>query len=287
MKLFLRKMFLFFGLIFTILLVCAYAFFISFELPRIKEDNIVIIGDSTGRNSVDTSIAKRYINFSQGGESYFYMYHKLKALNDKQRIDTLLISFGPNNMFDNDLLKKVGVKSRGRYIPIISNREKILLLENQPAIFLAEIIKLGKDGLYNLYQGSKPIAFGSYLANEKRYEENYHIPNTPPLFSEIELNYLLKIKEYCNENGVKLILVNFPKYYLDRHYKNFHYNFDEMRNKYFEDVDYLDFSQLYEDKSNFSDMIHLSKKGSQEFSHFLNAYPLSYFLNSNFNKKTK
>lgn len=99
------------------------------------------------------------------------------------------------------------------------------------------------------------------------------------------MSYLSKLVDFCEQENIKLILVNFPKYHKDKHYQCYSYHFDETRKLYFQQVDYLDFSRMYDDKSYFSDMIHLSHKGSQEFSRFLNTNSLKTLLNSNFNKK--
>lgn len=71
------------------------------------------------------------------------MYRKLLAIHNNQKIDTLLVSIAPNNLFNNNLIEEYGLSSRGRYLPILSNEEKEILFKAQLFIFIKEIIKLG------------------------------------------------------------------------------------------------------------------------------------------------
>lgn len=181
MIVFLKKVSLFAACISIILALSFFSFYIHFEIPKINKGTIPLIGDSTGRNSVDTRIAEKYTNFSQGGDSYIYMYHKVVNLHKIQKIDTLLVSFAPNNIFNNTAIEDVGLKGRGRYLPMLTADENILLFRLQPGIFLSETIKQGYIGIKNLFhETTTPVLFGSYLENNKIYEENYYIPKSPP-----------------------------------------------------------------------------------------------------------
>ena len=66
--------------------------------------NIIFAGDSNMETSVNDKIINNSINLAKSGDSYLYTYLKIKKLiqEDKTKVDTIVISFSPHNIFEND-----------------------------------------------------------------------------------------------------------------------------------------------------------------------------------------
>lgn len=267
------------------------------EIVKISTKNI-IIGDSNTRWSMDDKIIKGYSNFSTGGETYLFAETKLSVLTKHNEIDTLLLYFSPHNLINNRWWnddETIPINNRmPAFYKDFTYENHVDLLKATPKNYLKSLTKIGKEKIESLFsfklsRDENPLfRFGFYLPNKKNETE---FPIQPyvyqkPIFTEMEVKYLQKIIKECHEKNIKLILIQPPKNYLRKDYKNYeHKEFYEFYDKYLNDIDFLDFSKLKLPKYAYWDMNHVSIVGAEFFSNFIAKNGIKNLLTSQYNRK--
>ena len=143
--------------------------------------------------------------------------------------------------------------------------------------------------LFKTQKGGKEHSrLGSYMPekqNETMFKPTPYEYKKPEI-TEPELLYLDKIVAFCKEKSIHLILINPPKNYLRKDFKNYnHPEFYEVYHKKYSTVDFLDFSHLQLPKHAYWDMSHVDIVGAEYFSNFLQNNGIGNLLNSNYNRK--
>lgn len=291
MILFLKYISRFLIFIFTILLLIILANYWLINLTPINfssKNNILVLGDSTPECAINDDIFKRSVNFSAPAESYFYSYLKLKKiLEPNQAIDTVLLSFSPHNIFDNNWFASQNhIKNNFcRYYPIMSRYDFRFLLESHPksvAYSLKPITLQFLKNIFRKFAGDNIFPFGGFASvdsdrlvvalqslKEGAEIKNYRLPKDL-LPTNVEIIYLNKIAQLCGKRQVKLILINLPKrveLLNDKRYGVV--EFEKVYNTDFSQLEYFDFSNLFMEDEMYTDLLHLNKKGSSYFSNFL------------------
>lgn len=291
MKKFIKKNLCFIWLLFSsFFLLAILNYFIIRHVKIVPEEKtVLILGDSNMECAINDTIFESSINKSASSDSYFYSYLKLnKILSSKTNIDTVLLSFAPHNIFDNGwLLNSNHIYSRlPLYYPMMSLIDlKFLLFNNTKAVFTAlpaiikasikNIIKIGLDK--NLGDN-----YGRFLNLDRNILDDVRmkLKNEEPLpFFKIpnsfevsggEKKYLDKIIALCEKRKVKLILINTPKRFELLEYskygvKEFYRFYDTKYNN----IDFIDMSNLDLPDESYGDFVHLNIKGSAIFSNLL------------------
>lgn len=262
------------------------------EKYHLDKSNI-IIGDSNTRWGINDSILSNYQNYSTGGETYLFAYTKLKMLDRDNRIDTLLLSFNPHNLINNqwyDDSKMTSLQNRMPYF--FSNftiEDHSMLLKKMPKNYFFSLIKIGKPNLEKLLylnREDKMFKFGSFSPVKSRNtNDTIFSKNQIAEVNETELLYLKKIKQECKLKNIKLIFIQTPKNKLTRRYVN--YDFKEFYKVYQQelgDIDFLDFSKMNIRQDYFWDIYHLNDRGADYFTTFLKERKIKNLLNSKFNQ---
>lgn len=254
--------------------------------------NIVVMGDSNARNAINDSILKKSINISQGGESYLFVYVKLKKiLNDGNKIDTLLLTFAPHNIVNNNRIKKEGaLKYRmSGFYKEIGWREHIQLFKMQPKNYIKSWMPVGGNILNSLLNSDadkkNPHVYGRYSpVFTKNPDHDINTTENPELTS-VEIEYLDKVIDLAKKNNIHLILLCTPKNYSKLNYEKYREVFYNYYNKNLHTIDFLDFTDLYHNEDYFADTWHLMSIGADKFSIYLNEQRLKKLLRSSYNLK--
>ena len=247
-----------------------------------------MLGDSAPECAINDKIFKRSVNFSAPAESYYYSYLKLKKiLDNKQAIDTVFLSFSPHNIFDNTwFASRSNIQHNFcRYYPFMSRNDFRFLLESHPKSVIYSLRPIALQFLKNIFRkinGDDPLQLGGFtsldldrlVAALQSLEsgekiQDYRLPKD--LYpTNVEIVYLNKILQLCNEKQVKLILINLPKRVeLLRHKRYGMEEFQKAYNTEFSQLDYFDFSSMPMEDEMYADLLHLNKEGSSYFSNFL------------------
>lgn len=298
MKKFVTHLILFSILILGVIFGC-YAFWFTQkqkEVVKIPKQNI-IIGDSNTRWAINDSILSEYSNFSTGGETYLFAYTKLKVLEKNNKIDTLLLSFSPHNIINNPWWNDADEMPIENRMPAFYQDYSLEshedLLKNSPKNYILSLAKIGKTEFGSLFSRKKKkendlFRFGSYLPSKINETQIKRIPYNykKPKLTEIEVKYLKKIIDECNQKNIHLILIQTPKNYLRDDYKNYdHKEFYEEYYLNFKNVDFLDFSKFELPKNAYWDINHVDIVGAEFFSNFLEKESISKLLYSKYNLK--
>lgn len=243
-----------------------------------KKINILILGDSHTRYSLDDNILTNTFNFSQDADSYFYSFQKLKLITAKnEQIDTVFISYSQHNIHkcieDRWLLNNGHLKNRLKfYLPLLDSDDWLFFLRNKPAEFIPGLFSQIQFPYYFL---KKPNPYGGFdhmenniLEKEIEEQKKNGIREEYKSFTEsnIETDYLKKIIEYCNLRNISVILINTPIFETLQMEQNDLYQFYSMN---LSNTLFYDFSKIEMKDSYFGDLVHLSPSGSKYFSELI------------------
>lgn len=292
MKIFIKRALIFsfvFSMIYLLLIVINYYDVKERELQIPIQKNILVLGDSNTESAIDDDILVSAYNLSHSADPFFYSYLKLRKITETNKtIDTLLLSFSPHNVFENDWTFNVShiYLRMGMYYPFMDWHDvKYLYLENAGAVISSSpaIIQQIMRNVIEKISGRNPIVkYGHFtLSDHSIFAENQpqkaledmlpssNIPKNLKI-SKKEIKYLLKIIDHCNNENLKLILINPPKRQEILNYslygvKEFYSYYDSNLTS----IEFLDFSNLDMPDDSFNDFVHLNSKGSVFFSEFL------------------
>ncbi len=299
MRLFLKYIGKFLIFLFTVFLLIVIGNYHLIKLTSINfsaKKNILVLGDSTPGCAINDDIFKRSVNFSAPAESYYYSYLKLKKIAEtNEHIDTVLLSFSPNNIFDNNWFASQNhIKHKFcRYYPLMSRSDFSFLLESHPKSVVYSLKPIFLQFLKNIFRrvtGYNVLQLGGFTSldldrlvsaiqslKEGKRIKDYRLPKNFQTTS-VQITYLNKIAQLCRERQVKLILINLPKRVeLLRHKRYGMEEFQKVYNTEFSQLDYFEFSSFSMEDEMYSDLLHLNKKGSSYFSNFLESFSWESF----------
>ncbi|CAM3385348.1 SGNH/GDSL hydrolase family protein [Flavobacterium longum] len=245
----------------------------------------MIIGHSYTECGLNDSLIARTINLSQGGESYFYAYLKLKKLLPANpQIKTVLVSYANNQIqermdkwvwddkyLDNNLPKYIYAMDVSDYV--------FLLRKNPVGVFRAELtlIKnaastavrprdLFADRTVGGYLYLKRNKVDSLLKTDFLEKEQKSIRMK---VSKANVDYLKKIVELCRKHHVDVVFLRMPMRPDSPFAKN-ESQFDSIRKADFADVAFLDFKHYPTPAVECGDFEHFNHIGARKFSLFFN-----------------
>ena len=214
------------------------------------------------------------INYAKASERYMYTYLKLeKLLQNNPQIDTIFLQYAPTDMWKN---------TDDKYF---RHSEQIAFAALYWPLFRFAEWNLLKSDFINIQNVIYPRLRESYNWNKKDYvsiQGNFSglfdcfdtIADFPKK-TESQMNrgyminycYCRKIINLCNQYNVKLYFIFMPVW---RHYISYdvNYYFDAY-NKYFNDVELLDFHDFEMDLCERRDAHHLNYYGATRFTKFL------------------
>lgn len=276
MKKFLRKISVFTGGLFLIILIVfgVNRYFSDFRIN--SENTILILGHSHSECAYNDSLISGVANYSDSGETYFYNYIKIRQLiKQNPQINKVLIEFTNNQIkeyMDGRTWEDKYIAHRfPKYGAFMNKEEMNLLLTKNPAYFKENLSACFKSNfmmiLKNRLNYTTEIGGYKYLERkltETEQEEDITEESDSEILAVYNLRYLDKIIAFCKQNNVEAILIRSPLH------KD--YNFDNeavfqnmLKTKYHQ-LDFLDFSEFPLSDDEFGDILHLNHKGAKKYS---------------------
>lgn len=296
MNFFLKKIRKFSLIIITIVIgsyLANYFLISSFKLQD-RNMSLVFMGDSNVETSIDDSLIDNSINLAASGDSYLYTYIKLRKLirDHKDQIDTVLVSFSPHNVFENDkIFSKSKIFSSYRiHYPMMEQNEINLLFNISSKSIIYSILSLPVEFFKNCFKilNHEPVFFGKYVEINKKqvykFVKNLNENKITKLknYSDIEINYLNKII-YLVENECKtIILINTPKRIEILKHRSYQVNkYRQLYDSIYSHISLVDLSEFELDINDFGDLIHLNKNGAQKISNHIKEVGLKNLIEKN------
>lgn len=250
-----------------------------------KKYNTIILGHSQPENAFNDSLIENTKNFCNGGEAYVYTLQKLRKITtENPQVKMVLVSFS-NNQFDDEMDKWT---YRANSMNAYYSRYSFAMDSDDYLLFLKKSIRNVLDAeLKGVVMNAKCILrnknriqnkdFGSYLYTKGTVVDslishgylNKVIKRQNKVVSEVNLNYLKKIVEFCKEKKLKIIFVRTP---LQEKFRAVidEKKFQDIRNANFASVPFIDLSKYPIKNDEFHDLVHLNYKGARKISIYLN-----------------
>jgi hypothetical protein len=230
MKLFIKEvtLFILFFVTASIVIIAGILFLnrICLKSCRFGEKiTTVIAGDSHCMWSIDDSKLSGVRNISLNAEGYFYTYAKLKyLLKQGNKIRKLHLGFSYHNLsgyYDDYIYGRLSLVFFHRYIDILGFKDYMILFCSNPknVIRMSPIIlRQGVVSLLNrdcTFLGNFPSeVMLKTLDSEKvkkRIQEQYYRNGSVVPFSRINIEYLIKIIDFCKKNNIEVIALSTPE----------------------------------------------------------------------------
>lgn len=255
----------------------------NFEIN--KDINSIVLGNSHSECAFNDSEISNLKNLSASGETYFYTFQKVKKILPKNKhIKYIFIEY-TNIQIDSEMNSWTWGYDQmsGKfplYSPFMNTNDIKLLFKNNPEDFLSVLSKSTRENLLNVlridyslstkYGGFLPLKVSkidSLLLNPKH--KKVSMQKEKHSISNVNLQYLRKIVDYCNDNNVSLYLVRSPQHKNTSYLKN-EKLFLELKKSNFPELEFLDFNDFPLKNEEFADFGHLNKKGANKFSVWFN-----------------
>lgn len=236
MKSFLFKTASFLALSFLLIALIFFLFVrsskkISKEYTFSNEHKVLFIGDSHIQNAIIDSLCPGFLNMGKNSETYYYSYHKLKAiLATENKIERVLLSFDYHNLSNYSDAFFLGEKSpviSSEYFHLLPKKYQIQLLVShwdKLPTFTRQIIKESTriaDRSNRPFPGKFRNDFFRTQAEDssiqKRIQTQFYSKKGLNDFSQFNLNYLDSIRLLCQKKEIYFNLIQAPVYsdYLD------------------------------------------------------------------------
>lgn len=240
---------------------------------------ILFVGDSHIAQGVDDSVIPGAYNSSVSADTYLSAYLRLKLLlRDNPQIESVFLGVSPYSISrgsDETLFRPSLVTMKvPYYLPHFGAEEWRLYLTRAPkdflrAVFLSPSAYLRSSKLTNKKYFKK---LGAFNPRERcSLEMAIAASDTleKPLFwgCKSELDYLEKIRELCEQRGVRLVFLNTPIFHAER-YLNLDHYYSTLRER-FPNVELWDYMNLDVPDNCREDINHLNAFGAKRFAHLL------------------
>ena len=257
-----------------------------FQLP--KSIHSLILGHSQPECAFNDSLISNVKNMAQGGEAYFYTYQKIKKLlPENPQIKTLYVSFSNNQIEPRMDEWTYDDEHVGNYFPKyaaqLDGEDYTLLLQHNYKAVLSGELKALKNNLTFLAKGENDFLknnnWGGYLRLKRNKLDSIikvNFINTikkefSNSVSTINVSYLEKIVEFCQQKNVKVIFYRTPIHpILFNEYDE--QKFQHLRKQKFAQIPFLDFHDFKLAPDEMGDFDHLNYKGARKFSIYFDEF---------------
>ncbi len=284
MKKYLYKLFaistIFLLLITTLLLVKAHIVkTIDWKLPQ--EKHILFMGASHVYHAIDDSMLESAVNLGKPSERYMYSYIKLQEiLKVNPQIDTIFLQCSSTDLWQDTDYKYHMLNEQSFYVKTywpLYNKEEWQVFDNEPISVLNIIVssvlnkrEYSRNYVKESMGGFAPLSISRGEMDSTTVTEDLeinHIKEYGDYGTSVNYLYLRKFIELCNNKNIKLYLVYYPVYKPELFYDQ---SFcDTSREKYFSDVEYLDYSHWPCSGRERMDAHHLNWQGAKLFTQFI------------------
>lgn len=280
------KKFLIRILLFSLTVIGIYSIFIvrfiylsnkvSFEIGPTK--NVLVLGDSQGQFCISDTITGNTYNLCRFGEGYLSNYLKLKqVLNYPNQIDTLLLIFTPfttdKNSDSRDFSPETVNHILGKYYPFFTKEE--IKLFSIPYMLQGVLRSITYTDISFHSFGSSGMLYGNHIDTviKKQAQKD---TNETIYGNKVELQYLDKIINLCDNHHIQVILFSPPIYQADRFYDMD--NFYEIYHQRYSQIPLCDMTEIAFPDSCMADINHLNIHGARRISHEIKDLGLQNFI---------
>ncbi|SDH02714.1 hypothetical protein [Psychroflexus sediminis] len=246
-------------------------------------NNVIILGDSHSETGINDKLNVQLNNISQSSETYFFSYFKLKKIISVNKPSKIILGFSTHNLtffqdektyalngsdrykdlypryflsLDLNGFKQINKNSKGDFYSITN----LILKEN-----IKEILKI-KNGYIGEYFDTTKSNLDTVLINKKIKIHFYDIDQKVRRVSHVQIEYLNKIINLCEEKDIDFYLLNLPVYhkYKKQTPKKFIKVYNDLVSKLkSNNVNFLDYSSVILPKKYFYDGDHLNSFGAE------------------------
>jgi hypothetical protein len=243
----------------------------------------IIMGHSHPECALNDSLLNGFKNYAESGEAYIYTYYKLrKILEVNPEVKNIFIEF-TNDQIDIEMNKwvfddKFISEKFSKYYPIISMGAYLSFLEKNPASTLNALVTgtIENSKFLSKDESSTFMKWGGYrylrISKVDSIIKKLSISTlNNQRLSEINISYLKKIIQLCNEKNKNIYLIRSPihkKYFELVNEKQF----QQTLEKNFSATPFLDFGSVPLKNEEFLDLEHLNSYGAQKFSKLFNNF---------------
>ena len=267
-----------------------------------KDITILVAGDSHAEASVNPSLLPHSVNIARSCENYFYTYYKLcHFLNSNSQVSTVVLAFSWHN-FARDYQEPILFGDVGRnvdsYFPLLDQPGKDLIKSWKSSYMVPWArytfglpLQVYRDHLLQRQLLGLPLRredfdfFGGYesLKTSNIDQENINkklrlyysgLCNSDFDMSKYMIEYLHKILKLCSQRKIKVVLFNSPVHqiYRDGVPNRAVTSLDSLQLKLrsqFDNVIYIDCSNLQLPSENYYDGDHVNSRGSTILTKYL------------------
>ncbi len=290
MTLFIKKILSFFLLIAFTVLSVSFLFnsYINKKTQFSLSKNVtnIIFGHSHPEVAFNDSLISNFQNLAQSGESYFYTFLKAKQVfKNNPQIENVFIEFSNidvTRVRDKEIWSDKYINWRyPNYAAWMRLSEQTLLFTKNPKSVVKVIPKTLKkqweriiEKQFNYVSTTSGYLYVNESKLDSLIQSNYHLQNPDPDYfkkSNENLYYLNKLIDLCLEYDKNVYFVRSPIF------KNSFYMwneslFQEIRNKQFPNIPFLDYVNYQVPNSYFRDLHHLNFMGAADFSRQFNEW---------------
>jgi len=241
-----------------------------------KHKNTIFIGDSHIQCAVQDALIPDSKSFAIRSESTFFSYFKIrKLINDNPNLEKIYLGFSYHNIssyYDDFIFGKYSEKIVARYFDILPSNEKIEYFPKNISVFY-------KHYLTTKYRGVKQ-GYGNRFKNTTAVEEFmverikfqfFDEAGDLMKFSDINIQYLKKIKELAANHDLQLIILDTPlhPYYRSMIPEAYQVKYNELIEV--NNLTKIDFEEMTLGEDDYApDGDHVSDKGAEILSLHLN-----------------
>ncbi len=246
---------------------------IDWKLPA--ETHILFLGASQPYRGIDVSMIPGAMNLSNPSERYLYTYTKLTGIvENNPQVDTIFLECSLTDLWQDTDYKYYTENEQSFYVvaywPLFTSEEWSVFKCDA-----VDVMSMVISRAFNL-TWCNPRDYLSKLGGQANIDDNKSQLDTNTVVKSLELDkiqtygdygyevnyrYLRKIIDLCDSKGIKLYLVGYPlyrgEYFYDRQFCG------AMREKYFNDIEFLNYTDLNLSPECRYDAHHLNYKGAR------------------------
>ena len=242
---------------------------IDWHIPANK--TVVFMGASQVSRDVDFSLMENAYNLSKPSERYIFTYAKLrKIIENNPQVKTVVLQCAPTDLWQNSDDKYFVENEMSEFVPLfypLLDKEMLHDYSGHYVDMIKFIIQHSLD--FQDFKGRRYLGrIGFGYQSETLLEGTFDRSSVTPKMiqgeygNKVNIKYLHKIIDYCNQHELILYLIYFPMYHPEYFYDQDYYY---ERIKELGDVNYLDYSHFEMDDSLRFDAHHLNKNGAAVF----------------------
>lgn len=260
----------------------------TFDFHINENKNILILGNSHPECAIDDSILSNSFNLAQSGSAYFYDYLKLReVIKHNVQIDTVVLGYSYGDLKENmdfwfTADDKINNKLRS-YFFLLKAEDYLALLKANPASTLKHTPRTIFHNVKMKYKGYGYLGKFKPLVEHRLAEDKELIKSLETgsinKYSKYQIQYLLKIYEFCESNNLTLILLNTPIHKtLEEIQQPLTANYCSFVSKNLPNAYLVDHSNLTLPESGYRDLSHLHRSGAEIYSKYLKSGGLTNTL---------